>query len=114
MNTEQPLYVLAEGGEHYDLSPAGVLLLAAGMAYGPNDDPEWTGESKAEAMVLDILSAAQGGGYTKTDILHTLLVRNERSKRVAAMAREACAAAGSDRFAALMSAWKVGQSRAKP
>jgi hypothetical protein len=107
MNTEQPLYTLAEGGEHYDISPAGVLLLTAGLAYGPQDDPGWTGKPKAEAMTLDILSAARAGGYTQTDILHTLLVRNERSKRVVGMARAACAAAGSDRIVALVGTWKV-------
>lgn len=107
MNTEQALYTLADDGKSYNLSPAGVLLLTASMAYGPQDDPDWTGEPKAEAMVLDILSAARAGGYTQADILHTLLVRNEHSKRVVEMARKACAAAGSDRIVALMRTWKV-------
>jgi hypothetical protein len=32
-------------------------------------------------MIQAMLAAARAGGYAQTDILHTLLVRGERSKR---------------------------------
>lgn len=99
MNTPQPLFTPTADGEAYDIQPAGVLLLLADLVYGPQDDPGWRGGPKAEAMIQDMLTAARAGGYTKTDILHTLLVRGEHSNRVELMARAACAAVGNDRLA---------------
>ena len=48
------------------------------------------------------------GGYTQTDILHTLLVRGVRSKRLAQMARDACDAAGNDRLETLFGSLRKG------
>jgi len=101
MNSSKPLFTTTADGTAYDLQPAGVLLILADMVYGPQDDPAWTGGAKTEAMVQAMLAAARAGGYTQTDILHTLLVRGERSKRIENMARAACAAAGNDRMATL-------------
>jgi hypothetical protein len=90
MTTSQPLFTPTADGQAYDIAPAGVLLILADMVYGPQDDPEWTGGPKTEAMIHAMLAAARAGGYTQTDILHTLLVRGERSKRLEQMARAAC------------------------
>lgn len=98
MTTSQPLFTPTADGQAYDIQPAGVLLILADMVYGPQDDPQWTGGPKTEAMIGTMLAAARAGGYTQTDILHTLLVRGERSKRLELMARAACAAAGNDRL----------------
>jgi hypothetical protein len=99
MQKLQPLFTPTADGEAYDIHPAGVLLLLADMLYGSQDDPEWTGGPKTEAFLKAMLDAARAGGYTQTDILHTLLVRCERSDRIQMMAREACAAAGDLRIA---------------
>ena len=96
-----PLFTPTADGQAYDIAPAGVLLILADMVYGPQDDPDWTGGPKAEAMIQSLLVAARAGGYAQADILHTLLVGGERSSRVELMARAACAAAGNDRLAAL-------------
>jgi hypothetical protein len=86
--------LVTPNGDGYDIQPAGVMLILADMVYGPQDDPEWTGGTKTEAAIQDMLGAARAGGYIQTDILHTLLVRGERSMRIHDMARAACAAAG--------------------
>lgn len=93
-----PLFTPTADDQAYDIQPAGVLLILADMVYGPQDDPEWTGGPKTEAMIHAMLAAARAGGYAQTDILHTLLVRGERSKRIELMARAACAAAGNQRL----------------
>jgi hypothetical protein len=102
MTTSQPLFTPTADGQAYDIQPAGVLLILADMVYGPQDDPAWTGRPKTEAIVQVILAAAHAGGYTQTDILHTLLVRGERSLRVQDMARAACEAAGAERIHAIL------------
>jgi hypothetical protein len=56
-----------------------------------------------------MLAAARAGGYTQTDILHTLLVRGERSKRLELMARAACAAAGHDRMGVIFDNMRKGK-----
>ena len=107
-NMTTPLFT--PNGNDYDVQPAGVLLILADMVYGPHDDPEWTGRPKTEAIVESFLTAARAGGYTQTDILHTLLVRGERSKRTQDMAREACEAAGNDRIAVIFEDMRKGRT----
>ena len=109
MNTPKPLFTPTADGQAYDIQPAGVLLIMAEMVYGPQDDPGWTGRPKTKAMVLAMLAAARAGGYGQTDILHTLLVRRERSKRLELMARAACAAAGNERLAAIFESARKGK-----
>ena len=109
MNTLQPLFTPKADEQAYDIQPAGVLLILADMVYGPQDDPAWTGGPKTEAMIQAILAAARAGCYTQTDILHTLLVRGERSQSLELMAHAACAAAGNDRLAALFESMRKGK-----
>ena len=109
MSTSKPLFTPTADGAAYDMQPAGVLLILADMVYGPQDDPAWTGWAKTEAMIQAMLAAARAGGYAQADILHTLLVRCERSKRVENMARAACAAAGNARLAALFAPMRRGE-----
>jgi hypothetical protein len=109
MSTSKPLFTPTADGTAYDMQPAGVLLILADMVYGPQDDPARTGRAKTEAMVQAMLAAAQAGGFTQADILQTLLVRGERSKRIENMARAACAAAGNDRLATLFASMRRGE-----
>ena len=109
MTTSQPLFTPTADGEAYEIQPAGVLLILAEMVYGPQDDPQWTGGPKTEAIIQAMLAAARAGGYTQTDILHTLLVRGERSKRLEFMARAACEAAGNSRLAELFDSMRKGK-----
>lgn len=66
-----------------------MLLILADMFYRSQDDPEWTGGPKTEAMIQAMLAAARAGCHAETDILYTQLVRGERSKRHEVMARAA-------------------------
>lgn len=109
MTTSEPLFTPTADGQAYDIQPAGVLLLLAEMVYCSQDDPALKGGQKVEAMIQAFLTAACAGGYTQIDILHTLLVRGERSERLQQMARAACAAAGNDRIAVLFENMRRGK-----
>ena len=102
----QPMF--RPNGDGYDVSPAGVLLLAAGTIYGDPSETTPKGISNARTLMDGILTAAHDGGFKQGDILRTLLARNEVTHRLAAMARAACAAAGavaiSDLFDSLRAA----------
>jgi hypothetical protein len=91
MNT-QPMF--KPNGDGYDISPAGVLLLAAETVYGDPRDTTPQGIGNARTLMDGILDAAHAGGFKQCDILRTLLARNQVTPRLAAMARTACAAAG--------------------
>lgn len=85
----QPIHTKSADGKDL-LSPAGVLLVAAGAAFDENHDPD--GRKRGLAVMTNMLNAAHKGGFKQRDILHTLLQRGERSDRVREMATKACAA----------------------
>jgi hypothetical protein len=91
MNTQQ---IFKPNGDGFDISPAGVLLIAAGTVYGDPSETTPQGMSNARALIDELLDAAVAGGYTQGDILRTLLARNQPTPRVMAMAQAACDAAG--------------------
>jgi len=106
--TTTPLFT--PNGDGYDIQPAGVLLILADTVYSEDcNDSTPAGQGRAARMIDSILAAARAGGYTQTDILHTLLVRGERSKRIQDMARAACAAAGNDRMKVIFDAMRKGK-----
>ena len=108
--TTQPLYTPTADRTAYDIQPAGVLLLLADAVYGEDrNDATATGQACAENMILAILAAARAGGYTQTDILQTIIVRGERSKRIQGMARAACTAAGNERLSAIFDSMRKGK-----
>ena len=96
MTSRQPLFTqnpdCAEGG--YLLSPAGVLLMVGNIAYGDDDDTPPSGRARAADVVRKMLSAARAGGFTKGDLLETLLAKGEVSHRVKELAHEAIDCAG--------------------
>ena len=102
MTTPRPLFTPTADRQAYDIQPAGVLLILADTVYGDGQhDSTHAGRSRAENMLFALLVAARAGGYTQTDILHTLLVRGECSMRIQDMARAACDAAGTERIKAI-------------
>jgi hypothetical protein len=94
MSTSQTMFT--PNGDGYDISPAGILLLAAGTVFGPPHETTAEGVRKARALIDDMLAAARAGGFKQSDILLTLLARNQPTKGCAAMAQAACDAAGTD------------------
>jgi hypothetical protein len=102
----QPMF--KPNGDQYDVSPAGVLLLAAITAFGDPAESTPEGIRRALMLVDGTLSAAFSGGFTQCDILRTLLERNQPTRRVKTMAEAACMAAGTD---AIQAVWRrVGLS----
>ena len=89
---DQPMF--RPNGDGYDVSPAGVLLLAAGTIYCDPSETTPQGISNARKLMDGILTAAHDGGFKQGDILRMLLARNQVTQRLAAMARAACAVAG--------------------
>jgi len=101
----QPMF--KPNGDNYDISPAGLLLLAASTAYGDPTDTTPEGVRKALLLIDGMISAAFTGGFKQGDILRTLL-QQEPTRRVQMMAEAACEAAG---FAAIQAVWRrVGLS----
>ena len=88
-------------GNGYDISPAGLLIIAAGTAYGDPSETTPEGMRNSNAIINEILNAARAGGFTQCDVLHTLLSRNQPTKRIAEMAQAACDAAGYDGYRAV-------------
>ena len=93
MTRRQPLFTpnpdCTEGGY---LSPAGVLLIMG--SYAHDDDTSPAGRARAADVVRKMLSAARAGGFTKGDLLETLLAKGEVSHRVKELAHEAIDSAG--------------------
>ena len=75
------------------LTPAGAFVLAAATGYMDDTPPD----EKARALraVKRILSAATAGGFTKSEMLETIMAQLEVSVRVGILAVEAVNAAGS-------------------
>lgn len=81
-------------GDSYDVTPPGVLLLTADILIGDPSESTPEGRQNAALLIDGFLGAARAGGFCQGDILRTLLVRGDRTKRTIEMAKAACAAAG--------------------
>lgn len=88
--TSTSLFTPTPDGTAYDIQPAGVLILLASEVY---ENPAMHTNGRIQGHIDAMLTAARVGGFTQSDILATLLSKNEVSHRVKAMAVQACAAA---------------------
>jgi hypothetical protein len=86
--------VFKPNGDGFDITPAGVLLLAAETVYGDPGDSTPEGRRHAQALLDEMMAAARAGGYAQCDILLTLVASGKLSRRLVVMAQEACDAAG--------------------
>ena len=89
--SDKPLFTPTADGTAYDIQPAGVLILLAAEIH---ENPGVHKNGRLQGHIDAMLTAARAGGFTQSDILATLLSKNEVSHRVKAMAVQACAAAG--------------------
>ena len=89
--SDKPLFTPTADGTAYDIQPAGVLILLAAEIH---ENPGLHQSGRLQGHIDAMLAAARAGGFTQGDILATLLLKNEVSHRVKAMAVQACAAAG--------------------
>ena len=92
----------------YDISAAGVLLLAD-TVHGDPAESTTAGRERALGMVRAMLKAARAGGFAQADILETLLLAQGEltTPRVRAMAVQACEAAGADSLCKIFDAMRA-------
>ena len=83
-------------GTALDIQPAGVLIMLASYVYDLESDISDNGKAGLKHHIDSMLAAARAGGFTQSDILATLLSKNEVSHRVKVMTVQACEAAGSE------------------
>ena len=100
---DKPLFTPTAGGTAYDIQPAGVLILLASEIY---ENPGLHQSGRLQGHIDAMLAAARAGGFTQGDILATLLLKNEVSHRVKAMAVQACAAAGHEALGRIFEAMR--------
>ena len=101
-----PLFKPTPDGTAYDIQPAGVLIILASYVYDPESDMSDNSKAGLKRHVDSMLAAARAGGFTQSDILATLLSKNEVSHRVKAMAVQACEAAGSEAIERIFNAMR--------
>ena len=101
--TDIPLFTPTADGTAYDIQPAGVLILLASEIH---ENPGLHNNGRLQGHIDAMLTAARVGGYTQSDILATLLSKNEVSHRVKAMAVQACAAAGNEALGRIFEAMR--------
>lgn len=99
-----PLFNFTADGTALDIQPAGVLVMLASYVYDPESDMSNNGKAGLKHHIDSMLAAAGAGGFTQSDILATLLSKNEVSHRVKAMAVQACEAAGDAAIARIFNA----------
>ena len=73
-----------------DIPPAAALYLIADVAYGDPTHSTPASRAFAKAMLEELLALASDWGYPQSDILHTLLAKNQLTDRVMIMAQVAC------------------------
>lgn len=86
-----PLF--STNGDGYDIQPAGVLILLASQL---QEEPDHPSSERIQTIINKMMAAVRAGGFTQSDILLTLLARDEVSHCVKDMAVAARAAAGND------------------
>ena len=96
-------------GTALDIQPAGVLIMLASYVYDLESDISDNGKAGLKHHIDSMLAAVRAGGFTQSDILATLVSKNEVSHRVKAMAVRACAAAGSEALGKLFEAMRAGR-----
>jgi hypothetical protein len=76
-------------GDGYDITLAGVLLLAGDAVHGDPAETAPQGRANAQEMVDCILAAATAGGFRMADTVRALLRRNEPTARLQNLAQNA-------------------------
>ena len=70
------------------------LLMVACIAYDTAYYESDIIRTKCDSITKELISAAHAGGYTNSDILHTMLANGKTSPRVVRMVATACKYAG--------------------
>ena len=89
MNINPKLIMMIDGEPH--VSGAGLLLMTAEALHGKNTSD---GYRRAHSALREMLSAARAGGFTKAQLLETIVIDDTTSDRVIDLAAEAIACIG--------------------
>ena len=91
MNLNKRLIAVIDGELH--INTAGILLLSAEAVHGTIPAAADAIE-RAKRTIDELLGAARAGGFTKTEILETMIAKERQSDRVVDMAMEAMSCIG--------------------
>lgn len=87
-----PKLIRIVGGEPH-INTAGILLLSAEAVHGPMPLPA-DAIARAQRTIDELLGAARANGFTRAEILETMIAKERHSDRVVDMAMEAMACIG--------------------
>lgn len=94
--------IVCHSGADYNVTAAKLLVMAGQLIADATPDTPIPSQEAARAFVDGVITAAINGGYTKPELLRVALGSSQRSNRLAAMAHEACKAAGHGALARLI------------
>ena len=94
--------IACHSGGDYNTTAAKLFVMAGQLMVDVTPNATDASKEAARLFVDGVLSAAVSGGYTKAALLRDALGTSNRSNRLAAMAHDACKAAGQKALAALI------------
>jgi hypothetical protein len=94
--------IVCHAGGDFHTTAAKLLVMAGQLVVDVTPNATDASKEAARLFVDGVLSAAVSGGYTKTALLRDALGSSQRGNRLAAMAHDACKAAGKEALASLI------------
>lgn len=94
--------IVCHAGGDYNTTAAKLLIMAGQLMADASPDTPIESKEAARIFVDRVIAAAVSGGYTKSCLLRDALGSSQRSSRLAAMAHEACKAAGREAMTRLI------------
>jgi ABC-type methionine transport system permease subunit len=100
MKTKESIVCRADSD--FNTTAAKLLIMAGSLMVDASPHTTAASKEAARVFVEGVISAAVSGGYTKASQLRDALGSSQRPNRLAAMAHEACKAAGHTALAGLI------------
>lgn len=94
--------IVCHAGGDFHTTAAKLLVMAGQLLVDVTPNATDSSNEAARIFVDGVLRAAASGGYTKTALLRDALCSSQRGNRLAAMAHDACKAAGKEALASLI------------
>ncbi|SIO39373.1 hypothetical protein SAMN05444172_1577 [Burkholderia sp. GAS332] len=101
------LCIAENGEEYYEMGPASTIAPISGYAYRDDEDATPGSRAKAKTFMDGIFATARESRFKRADILETLLVRGEWSRRVATMIEQMVVAVGNERLALVFDEFRL-------
>lgn len=94
--------IVCHSGGDYNTTAAKLLIMAGQLMTDGSPDTPIESREAARIFVDRVIAVAITGGYAKSRLLRDALGSSQRSSRLAAMAHEACKAAGQEAMSRLI------------